>query len=138
MRVLLDTNVIIDAFASREPWNSDAERIILLASEDKLETVICASSVTDIFYICNKIFRDTSRTREVIKTLFNIFNVIDVKKKDLEEALSSEVNDFEDALISSCAKRTKSQYIVTRNIKDFEKSLVPAITPKEFLTIIDK
>lgn len=133
MRVLLDTNVIIDAFASREPWNSDAERIILLASEDKLETVICASSVTDIFYICNKIFRDTSRTREVIKTLFNIFNVIDVKKKDLQDALNLEVNDFEDALISSCAKRTKSQYIVTRNIKDFEKSLVPAILPREFL-----
>jgi predicted nucleic acid-binding protein len=138
MRVLLDTNVIIDAFTSREPWRVDAERIILLASEDKLETVICASSVTDIFYICNKVFRDNNRTREVIKILFNIFTVTDVKKKDLEEALSSEVNDFEDALVSSCAKRTKSQYIVTRNIKDFDKSLVPAITPKEFLTIIDK
>ena len=133
MRVLLDTNVIIDAFASREPWNVTAEKIILLVSQEKLEAIICASSVTDIYYICNKIFHDEIKTREVIKTLFNIFNVTDVKKKDLQEALNLAVADYEDALICACAKRTNSQFIITRNIKDFENSPVPSIGPQEFL-----
>lgn len=133
MRILLDTNVIIDAFASREPWNVDAEKIFLLATDEKIEVVLSASAVTDIYYICNKIFRDEAKTRETIKTLFNLFTVTDVKKKDLLEALNLKVNDFEDALICACAKRTNCQYIVTRNTKDFENSQVAAIAPQDFL-----
>ena len=136
MKVYLDTNVIIDATASREPWNVPAEKIILLASEDKIDVVLSASAVTDIYYICNKAFRDELKTRETIKTLITLFTVTDVKKRDLQEALNLKIADFEDALVCSCAKRTNCQYIITRNIKDFENSPVPAITPQEFLNKI--
>ena len=134
MRVVIDTNVIIDAFASREPWNVDAENIILLISQEKLEAVICASAITDIYYICNKIFHDKIRTRQVIKALFNIFTITDIKKKDLQDALDLNVDDFEDAVISVCAKRTGCQYIITRNNDDYKNSPVPAITPEQFLS----
>ena len=133
MMVVIDTNVIIDAFASREPWNVAAEKILMLASKEKLEAVICASAITDIYYICNRTFHDEAKTREVIKTLVSVFTIADVRKKDLQNALELKVDDFEDALVSACAKRTKSQYIVTRNIKDFENSPVPAITPQDFV-----
>jgi predicted nucleic acid-binding protein len=138
MRVVIDTNVIIDAFASREPWNVDAENIIMLVSEEKLEAVLCASAVTDIYYICNKIFHDKVKSRQVIKSLFNIFTVTDVRKKDLQDAINLNIDDFEDAVISACAKRANCQYIVTRNKDDFSNSPVPAITPKKFLTLSDK
>ena len=133
MRVVIDTNGIIDAFASREPWNVAAEKILMLASKEKLEAVICASAVTDIYYICNKTFHDETKAREVIKTLFAIFTVADVRKKDLQDALNLKVDDFEDALVGACAKRTESQFIITRNVKDFENSPVPAITPQDFI-----
>jgi predicted nucleic acid-binding protein len=138
MRVVIDTNVIIDAFASREPWNVDAENIIMLASEEKLEAVLCASAVTDIYYICNKIFHDKVKTRQVIKALFSIFTVTDVRKKDLQDALNLDMDDFEDAVISVCAKRADCQYIVTRNNDDYSNSPVPAITPKKFIASFDK
>lgn len=133
MRVVIDTNVIIDVFASREPWNVAAEKILMLASKEKLEAVICASAVTDIYYVCNKTFHDEAKAREVIKTLFAIFTVADVRKKDLQDALNLKVDDFEDALVGTCAKRTESQFIITRNVKDFENSPVPAITPQDFI-----
>jgi len=138
MRVVIDTNVIIDAFASREPWNVDAENIIILISQEKLEAVICASTVTDIYYICNRMFHDKEKTRQVIKTLFTIFTIADVRKKDLQDALNLNADDFEDAVISACAKRTDCQYIVTRNKDDYNNSPVPAITPKKFLTSFDE
>lgn len=134
MKVVLDTNIIIDAFAARAPWNTDAENIFLLASKDKLEAVLCASAVTDIYYICNKSFKDKTKARQVIITLLNIFTVTDVKKKDLQDALALDVIDFEDALVSVCAKRVDAQYIITRNTDDFIHSLVPAITPQNFLS----
>ncbi len=133
MRVLLDTNVIIDAVASREPWNVNAEKIILFVSEEKMEAVISASAVTDIYYICNKILNDDLKTREVIKTLFNIFTISDVKKKDLQDALNLDIADFEDALICTLASRCKADYIITRNQKDFVNSAVPVISPKDFI-----
>ena len=133
MKIVLDTNVIIDAFASREPWNADAEEIFLLASKEKLEVVICASAVTDIFYICNKVFHNNTKARKVIKTLLNLFNVEDVKKKDLQNALSLDISNFEDALVCALANRVSAQFIVTRNTGDFAKSPVKAITPQEFL-----
>ena len=134
MKILLDTNVIIDAVASREPWNTVAEKIILLASQEKLEAIICASAVTDIYYICNKVFHDDVKAREVIKSLFSIFSITDVKKKDLKDALNLDMADYEDALICTCAKRTNSQFIITRNTKDFANSPVPIINPQDFIS----
>jgi len=134
MKVVLDTNIIIDAFAAREPWNTAAENIILLASKEKLEAVLCASAVTDIYYICNKSFKDKTKARQVIVTLLSLFPVADVKKKDLQDALGLHVNDFEDAIVCACAKRVDAQYIVTRNTGDFVNSPVPAISPTDFLS----
>ena len=133
MRVYLDTNIIIDAFAAREPWRKDAENIIRLASLDQLEIVLSSSALTDIYYICNKVLNDKKRTREIIKQILTLFIIADVKKNDIIEALNLEVADLEDALVATCSKRMKAQYIVTRNVKDFEKSSVTAIKPHDFI-----
>jgi len=137
LKIAIDTNVILDAFASREPWNVDAEKIILLSSQENLEAVICASSITDIYYICNKIIHDNEKTRQLIKTLFTIFTIADIKRKDLQDALNSDMDDFEDAVISACAKRNNCKYIVTRDIKDFKNSQITAISPQDFLAKIE-
>ncbi|MDR2706905.1 MAG: hypothetical protein LBC02_14090 [Planctomycetaceae bacterium] len=64
------------------------------------------------------------------------FNIIEVNEKILSEALYSELNDFEDAVIEISSKEKMVEYIITRNIKDFKKSQIKAITPEEFLIII--
>jgi len=65
---------------------------------------------------------------------FNIFEVIDVTKSDCEKALGLPMDDYEDALLATCAKRRRIELIITRNLKDFAESPVKAISPDDFLT----
>ncbi len=137
MRILIDTNVIIDALATRKPFNVSAEKIILLASEKRVETFITASTVTDIYYLIQKHLKDTNRAKEILKTLFRIIDIINVDKNSCIKALDLDMPDYEDALLATCAKKVKADFIVTRNLKDFENSPVKTILPDEFISTID-
>ena len=70
--------------------------------------------------------------------LYELFSILDVTDEDCKEALLSEMNDYEDAVLSSCAARNRIDYIVTRNEKDYEKSKVQVISPNQLLKIISQ
>ena len=74
--------------------------------------------------------------QEIVSTLLLIVDVADVLRSDIRSALASEMNDYEDAVQSACAKRAKANYIITRNLKDFKMSVVPAISPYDALKIL--
>lgn len=118
MNVLIDTNVILDAVISRPPHNVSAEKLFLLAAEDKLNAAITASSVTDIYYLLHKHLHDADQAKQVLLKLFSLFEVLDVTRSDCEKALSMPMSDYEDALLATCAKRRKLDLIITRNLKD--------------------
>lgn len=133
MKALIDTNVILDALISRAPHHISAERLLLFVAEDKLKAAITASSVTDIYYLLYKYFHDADQAKQVLLKLFRLFEVLDVTGSDCEKALSMPMQDYEDALLATCAKRRKLDLIITRNLKDFAESPVKAITPDDFL-----
>ena len=135
MKILVDTNIIIDALTSREPFGEAAEQIFLLAANQIEDMYITASSATDIYYLVRKHLHSTEQAKSVMSKLYELFHILDVTSVDCQEALSSEVNDYEDAVLSCCAFRYQMDYIVTRNIKDYEKSKIRAILPKAFLSI---
>ena len=132
MNVLIDTNVILDALMSRAPFNALAERLFIMVAEDNLNASITASSVTDIYYLLNKHLRDTQQAKEALSNLFSLFKILDVTQNDCEKALMLPMEDYEDALIATCAKHKRIELIITRNPKDFNKSPVAAITPDDF------
>ena len=134
MNVLIDTNVILDAVMTRAPHHVSAEKLFLLTAEDKLNAAITASSVTDIYYLLHKHLHDADQTKQVLLKLFSLFEVLDVTGSDCEKALSMPMNDYEDALLATCAKRRKLDLIITRNLKDFAESPVKAIAPDDFLS----
>lgn len=136
MKILVDTNIIIDALTSREPFREDAEQIFLLAANQIEDMYITASSATDIYYLIRKHLHSTEQAKNVMAKLYELFCILDVTCTDCQEALSSEVNDYEDAVISCCAYRNHIDYIVTRNIKDYEKSKIQAILPDRFINMI--
>lgn len=136
MNVLIDTNVVLDAMISRSPFCEAAQKLFIMAAEEKINAYITASSVTDIYYLLNKHLRDKHRCREAILKILTLFSVIDVTGSDCKRALDLPIADYEDALLATCAKRGKMQYIITRNINDFDGSPVPAILPDEFLKSI--
>ena len=100
-----------------------------------VDGLVSATSVTDIMYILRKHI-EPSGVREAVRTLLMVVDVADVLKNDISSAFLSDINDFEDAVQSSCAERIKAEYIVTHNLKDFDKSSIPAILPSEALSKI--
>ena len=114
MNVLLDTNVILDTFLGREPYNSHSDKIFELIADNKIFGYINTSSVTDIYYVLHKKFSDMD-SREKIRTLLTLFYTIDVTKADLLVALDSPIVDFEDALVSTCVDKAGLDFTVTRD-----------------------
>ncbi|MDE6388373.1 MAG: PIN domain-containing protein [Lachnospiraceae bacterium] len=138
MKILVDTNVIIDALTSREPFREDAEQIFMQAANRIEDMYITASSATDIYYLVRKYLHSTEQAKSVMSKLYDLFHILDVTASDCKEALLTEMSDYEDAVISCCATHNHIDYIVTRNIKDYEKSRVQAILPDQLLKMVNQ
>ena len=133
MKILLDTNIIIDILAKREPFLADSARILRMSEEGQIDAFITANSVTDIIYILRKYIQDRAVLKFTVQSLLSIVDVVDVLKSDILKAFELDFKDFEDALQVRCAKRIKADYIITRNLPDFIQSPIPALPPEEFL-----
>lgn len=133
MRILIDTNVILDIFQKREPFFADSYQALHKAIEADAECLISASAATDIFYILRKFLKSTEQAKERIEQLSQLVTFADVQGMDIHTALMRSMPDFEDAAADAVAERSGASCILTRNIKDFAGSSVPAITPTDFL-----
>lgn len=123
MKVLIDTNVILDVLCKREGFFEDADKIFKLCEVKKIEGYISALSISNLVYIMRKEL-DAEKIKEVLQQLSLIFKITDLKADDLKKAADMNFKDYEDALQSVCAVRLKANYIITRNIKDFTYSKV--------------
>ena len=133
MKVLLDTNVLLDILEKREPYFSDSYKIFIKSAERKIEAIIGAGSVTDIYYVTRKNCKDAEQALDFIIDMLKIVTPVDTKAVDIQTAIKLNFSDFEDAVIAATATRENADYIISRNADDFIKSPVPAITPTEFL-----
>lgn len=132
MKVLIDTNVILDVLCNRSEFVEDSSRVWKYCEVNQIEGYISALSVPNIVYILRKELTP-QKTQQLIQQILMIFEVIDLKSFDLKNAAEMLSSDFEDAVQMCCANRIKADYIVTRNIRNFKESKVPALKPSEFL-----
>ncbi len=130
MKILIDTNVILDVLCYRTDFVEDSLKVFKYCEANHLTGCIAALSVPNIVYIMRKQL-DSEKIKEILTTLTSLFTVVDLRETDLIKAADLDFLDYEDALQSVCALRAKANYIVTRNIKDFKNSAVPAIKPSE-------
>lgn len=133
MRVFLDTNIVLDVLLKREPFFQASYDVMRQAAMDKLDCYISASAITDIFYVLRKALSDRNAAKVQLEGLLEIVGVADVLTEDVYGALSSNMPDFEDAMVAMIAARWKAKYIVTRNARDFDQSPVPAVAPDALL-----
>ena len=136
LKIMIDTNIILDHLLDRVPFADYADKIIKLSEDGKITGMITASSATDIYYVLRKIIGH-DRAIEALNTIFLIFDVTDVGKPDLLYAIKMRMSDYEDAVLASCAKKIKADYIITRNPKHFTLSPVQSILPEEFINQFD-
>jgi predicted nucleic acid-binding protein len=133
MTVLLDTNVIMDALQERQPFDVEAKEILLRAQNGEFTCYFTANAATDIFYLYSKA-RDMKSARQVMNFLLATYKIVSLTHEDCISAMSIPIEDFEDALVSACAKKVEADYIISRDEKFLrDNSLVKVIEPKEFL-----
>lgn len=132
MELLIDANVAIDFLTNREPFADHAQQVMTLCTKEGYRGLISAGETTTIFYVLKKQV-GANNARSHLKVLLRYLDVIDVTKGDITKALISEMTDFEDAVLAYGAKRTKIDYIITRDLKDFTKSPIPALSPEKFI-----
>lgn len=132
MQLLIDGNIILDVLQKREPHYSDSAKVWKLCEVDKVTGNISSLTFANLVYIMRKEL-DPEGINDVLGKLSMIFNFEDLKGADIKNAAALKWDDFEDALQSITAERIKADYIITRNVKDFTRSRISAITPGELL-----
>ena len=130
--VLLDTNVIIDLFLQRQPLVEDANTLVLLIEDGKLQASLCANTVTTVDYLlAGALGRQAAKGH--IKRLLKYFDIAPVNRAVLHDAAESNLKDFEDAVIAESAKSSSIPTIITRNGKDFAGCGLNVYSPGEWL-----
>ncbi len=138
MRVLVDTNIILDYLLEREPFAETAKKIIKASQTKRIEGYIAAHTISNIFYILRKTYNAEDR-KSILKDICRLFEIEGVDKEIVIRSLdNTQFSDFEDCLQMECARSFHADYIVTRNLKDFENGDIPAVTPGDLLLIIDE
>jgi len=133
--IVIDINILMDFLFKRVGHEKVAE-IFYFFSIKKMNGFVCAHEITTLYFFLNRSVKDKRKSKKSIRLIMKSFKVIEINEELLYKALASEIDDFEDAVIEASAKEKNSSYILTRNIKDFKKSMVNAITPEELLAIL--
>ena len=132
-KIVIDTNVILDVMMNRMPEAEESADVLRICSSQLLG-MITATQTKDIFFLLERWGKKTpAEAKALIRILRDNLKLLDVNQADVDSALDSEMNDYEDALIAHCSNRHKADCIITRNENDYKQSPVPALTPTEFL-----
>ena len=138
MRLLIDTNVILDYLLSRGGFREQAKELFDLVKYGEHFEVLSSSAVTDIFYHLNKELRNSFQAQDQIRELMKIVSVLTVSEQDIRAALDMRWKDFEDAVQYAVALSNRVDAVISRNVKDFEGKEIAVMTPGEFLGMIHR
>lgn len=132
MRVLLDTNIVIDFLEARQQFCTPAREIFEKAADGTFDAYITAKEATDIYYIVAREFHSKERASELLKKLLKLVKILDTTSADIYASLLENYADFEDGVMAETAKRCKLDAIVTRDPKGFAGQALPVYSSTEF------
>ena len=133
VKILIDTDVILDFFFDREPFSENAAKILSLCESKEIKGFVTPVIISNVYYI----LRQTAKHEKVIeklKMLVSITEILVINKDSILQALNSDFKDFENALQNYSAELYKEiDIIITRNTKDYKNSLLGVMTPDNYL-----
>jgi predicted nucleic acid-binding protein len=135
--IFMDTNVVIDFLADRQPFSQQAARLFDLTIDGKVTIYISAVSYNNIYYILRQSLTNNA-TIKLLEALVEMTEITDVTKGIIQQSLKTDFKDYEDAIQYYCALSIpKIDFIVTRDTKDFKKSTLSVLTPAEAIVALD-
>ena len=132
LKVIIDLNVVLDVLQEKEPFYEASASLLAAVETGKVEGYLAAHSVTTLFYLIQK-SKSSADARAMITNLLQFLQVAPVDQSTIEQSLSLDYRDFEDAVQMITAIQCKADYLITRNIKDYKPALLPVIQPVDFL-----
>ncbi|MGL5131428.1 MAG: type II toxin-antitoxin system VapC family toxin [Planktothrix sp.] len=137
MRVLIDTNVVLDFLQEREPFVDDAAKIFAKIDAGELEGFISAITITNIYYIIRKVSGKIT-AQDAIAQIMTDLHICAVDRGILEQAIALNFQDFEDAVQCACAIANQVDTIITRDPSGFVKAEILVIAPGELENIMGR
>jgi predicted nucleic acid-binding protein len=136
LRILFDTNVLLDVMLDREPYAETSAEVLSRVESGDLTGCICATTVTTIHYLAARAV-GSERALVEIRKLLSLFEIASVNRAVLETALDLGFPDYEDAVLHEAACGVDAQGIVTRNSRHFKNATLPVYTPEELSKALD-
>ena len=133
MRILIDTNVLMDILFAREPYLTDSITVLHMCEDDFAEAVVSAKTITDVYFFLRKSLKSEREARNVIRKIMGMVTVCDIKAQHLKDAIDFGNADYEDAVQAACAKSEGCRLIISRNKKDYKGTGIKCLTPEEFV-----
>lgn len=134
MKLFIDTNVVIDVIARREPFVYDSQQILHLCESGKADGIVSTLTLCTVSYILRK-YLTLGMMRQQLRNLRNILSPVDLSVSIIDKAIDSPMSDFEDAVQFYTATYSEADYIITRNPKHFPQDNIPVLTPNAFLAL---
>ena len=135
IKVMLDLNIILDVLQQRQPFYNASARVLDHAETGTVQAYIAAHLLTTLFYLIAK-GESAAEARVALTNLMQFCSVAAIDQSTVEQALNLPYQDFEDAVQMMAAVQCKVDYLVTRNIKDFQPTAVPVIQPAELIALL--
>jgi predicted nucleic acid-binding protein len=133
LAVLIDTNVLLDFLIDRGSFTKSAKEIIKKSQEKTINAFLAAHSITNIFYILRKIYPASERKQRLMDLCQSI-SIVEIGGEAILSVLANnDFDDIEDCLQAECATVINADFIITRDIKHYAHSKIPAISPEDFL-----
>lgn len=133
MRALIDTNIILDVLLDRKEFLPASGDVWIANEQGKCEGFISAITPINVYYIARRFKWDNKTARQLVSAVLDEFQVCTVSLEDLRTAITSNVEDYEDAVQVINAVKAQVDVIVTRDVNDFTNSSIRALTPAEFV-----
>ncbi|OUO95847.1 PIN domain-containing protein [Rubneribacter badeniensis] len=137
MKLLLDTNVLVDYFGARRPFCDQWELINALQMTGYAELWASAESYTDAFYLLRRAV-GSEKLQDMFLESLSFVRVCSVDEDDIRKAAERSWSDFEDCLIAVCAEKVKADYIITRDAGGFKRSKILAMDAPSFFTMLEE
>ena len=131
-RVIIDLNVILDVLQQRDPFYETSAALLAAAETGRIDGYMAAHSVTTLFYLIQK-GKSSAEARATITNLLQFLKIAPVDQTTIEQSLNLDYGDFEDAVQMMSAVQCRADYLITRNVKDYQPVLLPVIQPVDFL-----
>jgi predicted nucleic acid-binding protein len=135
MRPLLDTNVLVDVALTRPGLHESSGAVVAWCKNHPGASAVTAHSLATVAYLVGRA-SDRTQARKFVGELVAGFDIAAVGGLEVARGLELPLADFEDALVAAAAESAAATHIVTRNLRDFRKSPVKAVTPEDFMRTV--